>query len=155
MRLPRSARGEAGAGRIAKHLTRTPCRQKRAAPIVLLMAPPPVGLLTDLKGMLEGAEAKSRAFHHWYRLFAGRIGYAYVDTADVIVSSPIDGIHWEASEHATLGRAVETITSARPPQHHCQRQRCCWHDAHAGPAAHAGCCSALTRPPQHHCQRPL
>ena len=34
---------------------------------------------------------------------------AYFDTADVIVSSPVDGIHWEASVHAKLGRAVAEL----------------------------------------------
>jgi lysophospholipase L1-like esterase len=77
-----------------------------AAPVVLLMAPPPVGPLSDLAGMFEGAEAKSREFHHWYWVFAGHIQCAYFDTADVIVSSPVDGIHWDASAHATLGRAM-------------------------------------------------
>jgi hypothetical protein len=56
--------------------------------------------------MFEGAEAKSREFHYWYRVFAEHIQCAYFDTADVIVSSPVDGIHWDASAHATLGRAV-------------------------------------------------
>jgi hypothetical protein len=33
-------------------------------------------------------------------------GYAFLDTGQVIVSSDLDGIHLEASEHAKLGAAV-------------------------------------------------
>jgi len=56
--------------------------------------------------MFEGAEAKSRRFaEHCWRLAEER-GCAFLDTAQVIVSSDLDGIHLEASEHAKLGVAV-------------------------------------------------
>jgi hypothetical protein len=34
------------------------------------------------------------------------LGCEFLDTADVIVSSPRDGIHWEIEEHQKLGQAV-------------------------------------------------
>ena len=57
--------------------------------------------------MFEGAEAKSRRFAEHYARVAQERGCAFLDTGQVIiVSSDLDGIHLEASEHEKLGRAV-------------------------------------------------
>jgi len=76
------------------------------APQVLLLAPPPTTTLTDYAEMFEGAEAKSLKFSAQYHRVAQESGCAFLDTSTVIVSSPLDGIHFEASEHAKLGKAV-------------------------------------------------
>jgi lysophospholipase L1-like esterase len=79
------------------------------APKVLLMAPPPLGKLTEFAEMFEGAEAKSRRFSEHYRRVADEYGCAFLDTSEVIVSSDIDGVHLEASEHRKLGQAVAAL----------------------------------------------
>ena len=79
------------------------------APKLLLMAPPPVAKLTEFAEMLEGAEAKSRRFGEHYRRIAEEQGCELFDTSEVIVSSDIDGIHFEASEHEKLGKAVADL----------------------------------------------
>ena len=56
--------------------------------------------------MFEGAEAKSRRFAEHYARVAQERGCAFLDAGQVIVSSDLDGIHLEASEHAKLGVAV-------------------------------------------------
>lgn len=76
------------------------------APQVLLMAPPPVGKLTAFAEMFEGAEAKSQKFAEHYRHVAAELGCPFFDTSTVIVSSDLDGIHFEQGEHAQLGQAV-------------------------------------------------
>ena len=58
------------------------------APKVLLLAPPPLGQLPEFGEMFEGGEAN------------------VLDTSQIIVSSDIDGVHFELSEHRKLGRAV-------------------------------------------------
>jgi lysophospholipase L1-like esterase len=73
---------------------------------VLVLAPPPVARLTGFAEMFEGAEAKSRKFSEHYRRIAQEKGCELLDTAQVIVSSDLDGIHFEKSEHQKLGRAV-------------------------------------------------
>lgn len=78
-------------------------------PKFLLMAPPPVANLTDFAEMFEGAEAKSRKFAEHYRRIAEEQGCEFFDTSEVIVSSDIDGIHFEASEHQKLGKAVAEL----------------------------------------------
>jgi lysophospholipase L1-like esterase len=76
------------------------------APQVLLLAPPPVVKLTAFSELFEGAEAKSHKFAEHYRRVANELGCHFVDTSSVIVSSNLDGIHWEQSEHAKLGQAI-------------------------------------------------
>jgi lysophospholipase L1-like esterase len=77
-----------------------------ATPKVLLMAPPPVTMLTDFAEMLEGAQEKSRRFAAHFKRVAEEKGCAFLDTSMVIVSSDLDGIHFEQCEHEKLGRAV-------------------------------------------------
>jgi lysophospholipase L1-like esterase len=76
------------------------------APQVLLMAPPPVGKLTEFAEMFEGAESKSRKLAQHYHRVAEAYGCELLDTSEIIVSSDIDGIHLELSEHQKLGQAV-------------------------------------------------
>ena len=76
------------------------------APQVLLMAPPPIGTLTEYAEMLEGAAEKAERFTHHFQRVATEYGCPLLDTAEVIVSSDIDGIHFEAGEHRKLGPAV-------------------------------------------------
>lgn len=77
------------------------------SPRVLLVAPPPTCVPgTCFEDMFEGADEKSARFGHFYRLVADEFACSFLDAADFIVSSPVDGIHLEASELPKLGRAV-------------------------------------------------
>jgi lysophospholipase L1-like esterase len=78
-------------------------------PKVLLMAPPPVGKLAEFAEMFDDAEVKSRKFSEYYRRVAEEYGCMLLDTSEVIVSSDLDGIHFEASEHQKLGEAVAAL----------------------------------------------
>jgi len=76
------------------------------APKVLLLAPPPVGKLTEFADMFEGAGEKSRKLGEQYRRVAAEHGCELLDTSEAIVASDLDGIHFEADEHRKLGQAV-------------------------------------------------
>lgn len=76
------------------------------SPRVLLIAPPPVSRLTDFAEMFEGAEAKSRKFSERYLSVAEEYGCDFLDAGEFIVSSNLDGIHFEPGEHRKLGSAV-------------------------------------------------
>jgi lysophospholipase L1-like esterase len=76
------------------------------APQVLLLAPPPTTALTDYAEMFEGAEDKSQKFSIHFARVAKEMGCAFLDTSTIIVSSSLDGIHFEAGEHKKLGIAV-------------------------------------------------
>ncbi len=78
-------------------------------PKLLLMAPPPIAKLTEFAEMFEGAEAKSKKFAEHYRRIAEEQECEFFDTSEVIISSDIDGIHFEAGEHQKLGKAVAEL----------------------------------------------
>ena len=87
------------------------CSFSGDAPQVLLMALPPVGKLTPVGStnfaeIFRGAEEKSRMLGQIYRKFAQEAGVAFLDTSEIIVSSDVDGIHFDVEEHRKLGEAV-------------------------------------------------
>ena len=95
-----------GAGVLVDIVQKSSAGPTGGAPEVLLMAPPSVGKLTEFAEMFEGAEPKSRGFSEHYRRVAEEYGCHFLDTSEVVVSSDLDGIHFESSEHQKLGRAV-------------------------------------------------
>jgi lysophospholipase L1-like esterase len=95
-----------GAASLADMMQRSGCGPDGGAPVVLLISPPAVATLTDMAQMFEGAEQKSRQFAEHYEYFAEQHGCQFFDASEVIVSSDVDGIHLDASEHIKLGEAV-------------------------------------------------
>lgn len=95
-----------GAGVLVDIVQKSDCGPGERAPQVLLMAPPPVARLTEYEEMFEGAAPKSRLFSKHYRRVAEERSCAFLDTSEVIVSSDIDGIHFDVEEHKKLGLAV-------------------------------------------------
>ena len=77
----------------------------RAAEI-LLVAPPPIARLTAYAEMFEGGAEKSRLLGERFREIARQEGVAFLDAGAVIRCSDLDGIHYEADQHALLGRAA-------------------------------------------------
>ena len=76
------------------------------APGILVLAPPPLGRLTEYADMFTGGAGKSRQLGGRCREFAEEYGVAFFDTATVVSSSDIDGVHWEKEAHRTLGTAL-------------------------------------------------
>ncbi len=76
------------------------------APQMLLLSPPVVGALSDYAEMFLDAQTKSQKFGKYFRQVAEEYHCHFFDTAPIVVSSDLDGIHWEASEHRKLGRAI-------------------------------------------------
>lgn len=95
-----------GAAALAGDVLRSGCGPEGDAPRVLLVAPPPVGRLTEMAEMFEGAEEKSARFAGHYRRFAEQYGCGFLDAGEAIASSDVDGIHLEATEHRRLGEAM-------------------------------------------------
>ncbi len=95
-----------GAASLAQMALGSGCGPKDGAPVVVLISPPPVGKLSDMAEMFAGSEEKSAKFSGHYQRFAEQYGYGFLDAAQFIASSDLDGIHLEASEHRKLGEAV-------------------------------------------------
>lgn len=81
---------------------------EESAPQVLLMAPPPTAKIEHewFTHMFQGGEAKSKELGAHFARVAAEKNCPFLDAGSVIVSSPVDGIHFELEEHAKLGRAV-------------------------------------------------
>ena len=77
-----------------------------AQPAVLLVAPPPILEAGCLAEIFEGGAVKSQRLADAYAAIARRHGVGFLDAGEVIVSSPLDGVHFDAAEHGKLGRAV-------------------------------------------------
>lgn len=81
------------------------------APQVLVAIPPPFADLGDWRLEAPDAEQESRSFADAFRAIAARerdeIGEVeLLDLGELIASSPIDGIHFEAADHRVIGVAV-------------------------------------------------
>jgi lysophospholipase L1-like esterase len=76
------------------------------APQILLLAPPPVGRLSEFAEMFTGADEKSHKFAPYYEIVAGAYGCGFLDAGKIITSSDLDGIHYAADQHLKLGKAV-------------------------------------------------
>jgi lysophospholipase L1-like esterase len=76
------------------------------APRVLLLSPPHFGKLTEKAEMFAGAPEKARRLAEYYAAMAEEYSCHFMDTAELITASDLDGIHLEASEHLKLGKAV-------------------------------------------------
>ncbi len=78
----------------------------RRQPEVLLVSPPPIQEVDWLAEKFVGGAARSQGLGAAIRRSAGRLGAAFLDAAEHIAVSPIDGLHYDAAAHATLGRAI-------------------------------------------------
>jgi len=73
---------------------------------ILIVAPPRIAKLTGFADMFAGAEEKSKYLAARYAEVAERQGAGFVDAGQFIRCSDLDGIHYEADQHAALGRAM-------------------------------------------------
>jgi lysophospholipase L1-like esterase len=95
-----------GAGVLVDVVQKSDAGYDGQPPDVLLLAPPPVTTLTEYAEMFADSLEKSKRFAHHYRRVAEEYGCHFLDTGQMIVSSPLDGIHFEIEEHRKLGLAV-------------------------------------------------
>lgn len=76
-------------------------------PDVLLLAPPPIGDIPEpWTDSFIGAQEKSLKLPEQYRAVAEEYQATYVNAAQFAESSATDGLHWEASAHEKLGKAL-------------------------------------------------
>lgn len=84
----------------------------RPLPRFLVVAPPPILEVGPLTAFFEGGAEKSRGLAAYMRKVAEEFGAVFVDAGEHIVSSPVDGIHFDAEEHPKLGRAIAAAVRA-------------------------------------------
>ncbi len=87
------------------------CWSEGRIPQVLLMAPPVVARLTrvgttDFPEIFHGAKEKSQQLGSVFRRVAKEVGCEFLDCSKIIVSSNVDGVHFDLDEHRKLGEVV-------------------------------------------------
>jgi lysophospholipase L1-like esterase len=83
---------------------------KAFAPVVLVIAPSNLARIPDIEeGAYHEAAEKMRQLPSLYRDIAHANGCLFLDASQVIVSSDVDGIHFDAAEHRKLGEAVAEV----------------------------------------------
>jgi lysophospholipase L1-like esterase len=78
-------------------------------PLILVMAPPPLGKLTEYAEMFTNGLEKSKNFAKRFKEVAEEHEVAFFDTSSVIATSNLDGVHIEKEMHKALGNAVAKI----------------------------------------------
>jgi lysophospholipase L1-like esterase len=73
---------------------------------ILLICPPPVVEVGVFAGEFFGARDISLGLSPLYQSLAQARDCRFLDAGDHIAVSPVDGIHYDAATHQTLGRAV-------------------------------------------------
>lgn len=95
----------AGIGILADVVRSTP-NLHLPAPKLLIVCPPPILMSGWLRDMFAGGDATSKRLPPLYRAVAQSVGAAFLDAGTVIVSSKVDGIHFDEEEHPKLAAAV-------------------------------------------------
>lgn len=79
---------------------------------VMLICPPEVLEQGCYRNTLYGAAAKSKALPPLYQGLADHWGIPILFAQDVIQSSPLDGLHFEAEDQVALGKAIAAKVAA-------------------------------------------
>ena len=77
-----------------------------SAPDLLVVSPPPLGKLSLLAGIYGEAPIKSQELAHQIGLITEFLDCPFMDAGEVVTSSSIDGVHWDADQHHQFGEAI-------------------------------------------------
>ncbi|MCX6855904.1 MAG: SGNH/GDSL hydrolase family protein [Verrucomicrobia bacterium] len=98
-----------GAAILAKMILASDAGPRNQAPQLLLVCPPQIGDLShlpDLEAKIPNGILRSQQFPRYYQAIAAALGCAYLNSQEIVQTSPVDGIHLDASEHTKLGSAI-------------------------------------------------
>lgn len=95
-----------GAGVLVDIVQKSNTGLNQKAPEILLVAPPPTVELPMSPEVFANSTEKSKAFSKHFRRVANEKNCHLLDAGEHIVSSPLDGIHFEAEMHEKLGLAI-------------------------------------------------
>ena len=102
-----------GMAAIVRAIRRAPIEPGMPIPAVLIVAPPPIGTPSGpIAPKFRGARESSTGLAQAYERVARDEGCGFLDAGSVTPSSQVDGVHLDADQHATLGRAVARAVEA-------------------------------------------
>lgn len=93
-------------GHLIEIAQKSGCGTKGAPPEILVMAPPPLGALSEYAETFAGGPEKSNKLGSYYKKIAQSYGCSFFDTSEVIHTSKLDGLHIDPEDHVILGKAA-------------------------------------------------
>ena len=75
-------------------------------PSILIVCPPPILEAGVLETMFGGGAEKSRQLAEGYQAIARKFDCGFLDAGAYVTSSAVDGVHYDADQHARLGTAI-------------------------------------------------
>lgn len=99
-----------GIAALVRAIRRAPIEPGMPVPPVLVLAPPlPVRPRGAIAAKFRGAERKCEGLAPAYAAVAEREGCAFFDVSSVTTASKVDGVHLDADQHTSLGRALAPV----------------------------------------------
>ena len=99
-----------GMAALVEAVRRAPLEPGMPVPKILIVAPPPI---EEPKGLIaakfEGASEKSTSLATAYKIVARDRHCEFFDAGQVTRLSTVDGVHLDADQHGTLGRALSAV----------------------------------------------
>lgn len=95
-----------GIRRLLLEIKQSGCSPDGTSPEVLLLVPPPLAKLSEYAQTFEEGLEKSKVLASEYAKYAREFDCEMIDTGQYIVTSDVDGVHWEADQHRLLGELL-------------------------------------------------
>jgi len=102
-----------GLASVIRAMRRAPIEPGMPVPPILVVAPPPITTPVGkpIWEKFEGAPGRSERAAEAYAAIAAEMECQFYDAGRVVSTSPHDGIHLDADQHATLGAALAKVVS--------------------------------------------
>jgi len=101
-----------GIAALVSAIRTAPIEPGMPVPPILVVAPPPIRTPKGpIAPKFEGGEHKSAGLAAAYKKTCEEIGCQFFDAGSVTPSSNVDGIHLDADQHATLGKALSGVVA--------------------------------------------
>lgn len=100
-----------GMKRLVEIIRTFPYGPDAAIPEIVIVSPPHciASEHTDMMPMFEKGIAESREFASHYRRVAEELDCAFLDAAQFVVPSPIDGVHLDPENSRAIGKALVPV----------------------------------------------
>lgn len=104
-----------GIATLVTAIRNAPIEQGMPTPPILLIAPPLIGIPRGpIAAKFTGAADKSAGLAEAYRGVAAELNCHFFDSGSVTSASAVDGIHLDADQHQTLGKALAQVVAGLP-----------------------------------------
>lgn len=103
-----------GIAAVVTAIRQAPIEPGMPVPDILVVVPPPMGVPKGpIAPKFRDAEKRSVGLADVYRQVCADLRCHYFDAGTVTASSAVDGVHLDAPQHATLGRALVDVVAKR------------------------------------------